>query len=835
MSMAKVDRNMFKRCFFGNILFIILICFLLWGIIILIPKAQNVQAYSQTCWDIAYRQGLQDIPSVQYACNNYDPSSGERGMLWFANTYSPASPVIESNQEWGEIGIGLFGAVYPSAAWASWIKANGAENVIYNHNYSLEGWIPDLWRPAFGDGLGSSNATLNIDNFKATATSVIQTDRGIEYSRPIPVWRCFGIAPQPDIGGRCYSDDIWVRLVIRGFNAYFESESTIQEVYQEDGQQKVRQETTSPRNGRGSINIVTNEKRDGETDPKDTGTTTLKYSHKLFRTDGNGQGRNAIVHNQGVTSDKFREQHSWGINERDTTMAPYSTYQDDVMAEKDQEFTFSLDLGKRADTNNPICQYLNHDSSVLMHFDGYVLSRGQWVDSGACATVGHPYNFLLTDDITLNPSKKDEGMVYAGESATANYNIYSAPKDDDRAHTDSPASTEIKAVSFTTSGNLDLGNLEGGHISASDGPEKFWSDKGFNNVREAAHATRAVPTEGLSNQTFDINVDDVEVGTKFCVAVAVSPSDSGEGEDRGYDGHLNTDWTISNASCRTIAKKPLAAAKIGQVYAGGGIETTASTKVNLNKTFGSWAEYTALSKNDIDYLGSGAVLAKGSPQSTVCSYAYSPLSIANSQCQAGSGQTSKRPGQATGAINNNAFLTRILQLYDSVPRWTSGEIGGQTLASGDGELVIYADNPVTITGDIHVTGSYKSSTQVPQVIIIAPHINIADNVLNVDAWLIAYGDKTTHQGGIVNTCPIFERGSSGTEICSEQLMINGPVFAQQLLLNRNHGAGPENDSSTPAETINLTPAAYEWGYGSSRNDKDAQVFEVYDQELPPRL
>ena len=118
--------------------------------------------------------------------------------------------------------------------------------------------------------------------------------------------------------------------------------------------------------------------------------------------------------------------------------------------------------------------------------------------------------------------------------------------------------------------------------------------------------------------------------------------------------------------------------------------------------------------------------------------------------------------------------------------------------------------------------------------------DVKENVNQIDAWLVTDGN--------VNTCTEFTIGSGSSEQCTNPLIINGPVVAKSLSLNRTAGANPgsgaedtsnvlyknlANDGSvTPGEIFNLRPDTLYWAYGQSQRFSQANV--TYTRELAPR-
>ena len=215
-----------------------------------------------------------------------------------------------------------------------------------------------------------------------------------------------------------------------------------------------------------------------------------------------------------------------------------------------------------------------------------------------------------------------------------------------------------------------------------------------------------------------------------------------------------------------------------------------------------------------------------------------------------------------GALQNT-------ELGSSVIRQTKGVLNSeseQTTSNYAGNvLIIHVTGTLTIDTDI-CTGSgdcgsntnlrlgyrnnnyYTNIYSVPQILIIADGgIVIRDNVTQIDAWLITNGN--------INTCNGLATGSKNftASACGNQLIVNGPVFANSLTLARNAGADPgagkgndandhsgnpiyynlSNDGSVqPAEIFNLRPDVLFWAYSQAQRYSQANV--TYTRELAPR-
>lgn len=148
---------------------------------------------------------------------------------------------------------------------------------------------------------------------------------------------------------------------------------------------------------------------------------------------------------------------------------------------------------------------------------------------------------------------------------------------------------------------------------------------------------------------------------------------------------------------------------------------------------------------------------------------------------------------------------------------------------------------------------FTNIQQIPQVIIIADNIDITNNVSRIDAWLIAKNKINTcaydNYAGFIagNYIESAANGGLNANRCNKELVINGPVVASEIALNRTAGAG-----TTPAEyyskkaslavedayyvqrgeIFNLRSDAYLWAYYQAQ--RNGILTTVYSKELPTR-
>ena len=358
-------------------------------------------------------------------------------------------------------------------------------------------------------------------------------------------------------------------------------------------------------------------------------------------------------------------------------------------------------------------------------------------------------------------------------------------------------------------------------------------------------------------------------------------------------------WRISPASCRTIAKKPSTQVWGGSVYSNGDINATTSSKTpnatlstapasSATKLFGSWTEYAVVNGgNSAKTVGFASAAGLGfsssrGPVSTFCTLTH--LSVANDSCTGITGysgmsgvnlddsiitrlknrltinnhsdETDTRPADSdlsavsyytlpSGAqyvyVNGNAKIDSVLNTPS-----TAGS-GVTRIIHVNGTLAINA-NVCSGTGDCNSSPTeLKLSTRnsqslstlasIPQTIIFADDIKIAASVTQVDAWLVATGN--------VNTCDVANLSASA---CSRMLIINGPVIADSITLNRSGGSWTGNNSGVnlysddigstalggiaPGEIINFRADSYFWILRQITSS--AEPGTAYIRELAPR-
>lgn len=484
-----------------------------------------------------------------------------------------------------------------------------------------------------------------------------------------------------------------------------------------------------------------------------------------------------------------------------------------------------------------ICQY-------------YKLKIGRRWDTGSGG--GACQNFAITVkwmnyDYSLSPTITnitDNGTVSSGKgSIPVTGNVYNNGPTDSKSNAEWQLTQLVYKPSVTPSnrGGGDDGNDPCRYFTGSDSCTKI--DGGIDSTAYTRNAGRDYDRNG--------NVGDLPVGSLVCFAMSVKPY-----------SHATTDWRHSKLYCLIVSKSPKVTVMGGDLFVGRKVGTNAARTSDVvtsvtsvpdssgaNKYYGSWSEYGILASGLVNGMASGAGYASGSPSKELCT--VSLLTVANataSGCIASSlggykqtvaapevgvrfpinSTTAALPSAAVDIMGNN-----LSGLYTTSASAVTVKGGGQLPAKR--WVVINAPSAtVTINGDIQYTNaSFGSVTDIPQVVIIARNIIIADNVTNVDAWLVASGAASE---GRLNTCgagAVSETTALNAGLCNQKLTVNGPVVANHLILRRTAGSGTGAAAGDPAEVFNLRADAYIWA--SSYSPGTGRLPTVSTKELPPRF
>lgn len=519
--------------------------------------------------------------------------------------------------------------------------------------------------------------------------------------------------------------------------------------------------------------------------------------------------------------------------------------------------------------------------------------------SQSCVTITRPYNFKVTNISptgTNNPLNDQEEASSPEFIVTVNRN----EENPNLSYITDLSSKSIKVVSFVIGADTSLasaGNLLGGGTRDNDNfcAAANYTVKAPLSSNCWVDPLSATDTDGITRvgtnysgetsytQTVKVSRNapaNLNIGDKFCIAVAVSPISD---KDNG--------WRVSQAYCRTKGKKPSMQVWSGSVLATGGINTSYTKEVSSGKYFGSWGDFSLISGGEIKKMASGAAFSGGRAitpnEQNTCD--YSPLTIANEKCSKDNGS---KLGQAelvqdysqyygiiksrfipssdtlssnTAAsyawlyLNNRASELELFNTmnqagysiyyrktldngYFRLPRSTRTPDSLELLNTSEVKIY-YSPGNIEITRNIGILGNNcryntpctKLDDIVQNIIIADGDIIIDKNVTKLDAWVIA--------GGTINTCSVDgvaqSPGSSSfnSDTCSQPLEINGPVYAKNLVLSRTYGADrtqPDGSGSLsdPAERIDYNPSFLLWSYYQSSRGKVPQT--TYLKKLSPR-
>ncbi len=312
----------------------------------------------------------------------------------------------------------------------------------------------------------------------------------------------------------------------------------------------------------------------------------------------------------------------------------------------------------------------------------------------------------------------------------------------------------------------------------------------------------------------------------------------------------------SSAACVTIVKYPKIQVLGGDVRA---VNATGTGQVSTwvssqdGKYYGSWSEYGILSTGSVKGMASASGLA-GGVTSTDC-LSLNLLTFAHAKSVTSPTCSPTTLGSFSIALSSTLLaLTARLAPTPRTPPLSGtvdvAALASQTIYSGNGTITLTASNSVLpkgkwlvinapeatvrITNNLtYTTDILTSINEIPQLVIIAKNIIIADTVTQVDAWLLAKGSGVD---GLLNTCDasgITEPAQLTARVCNNKLVINGPVMANRILLYRTAGAAGNGAPGDPAEVFNTRPDAYMWASNLPINNKKART--TLTKELPPRF
>ncbi len=289
------------------------------------------------------------------------------------------------------------------------------------------------------------------------------------------------------------------------------------------------------------------------------------------------------------------------------------------------------------------------------HTNNYYNEQSSYGTLSSSASVIIPYNY----DTTVSTNIPSDPAVYGGEESSAHYEVSVVPRRNPDVNgsepyaTMTPPNTRVELVSFTIKPSLSANNgtlptaiqgIESTYRSPCDFYRaKLGSNLGYEGCKVEKSTVGSLNPSGSldggdpESNSVKITIPDAEPGTKFCTAVGVSPSDSHNrpGADLGPGANASADntssnWKISHASCRTIAKKPNFQVWGSGFFNAGNLSTSTSHKTiysnyarqTLTRLFGSWSEHETIAQGEVSGFASGATL--GYNQAGIKANQYNP-------------------------------------------------------------------------------------------------------------------------------------------------------------------------------------------------------------------
>jgi len=430
-------------------------------------------------------------------------------------------------------------------------------------------------------------------------------------------------------------------------------------------------------------------------------------------------------------------------------------------------------------------------------------------------------------DLTPTTSVNGQTSAQAGGTATVTNVVNKAPGGTNSDNTDWRL-TQMVYSPGTTLSPADIAARDSGTDPCSsfttNGRVSCATDQ------ENGSAVFSNPTTTF-NPTYTYNVpDNFVAGTKVCFVGSVNRPTQAP----------TPVWRHSAMTCIIISQKPKMQVWGGDVKTQGLVETGVVTDSNggTAKQFGSWVEYAVFSVGTNTGFASGSGLNNGSTDtqpninkftfanvdnngaSSYGLYALSPSASISDQFMNGVSSGPPTSGNL-GNLSSGTYTTNNFTIGTST-------VGFDPVTNKGKSIIIIASGTVTINGNITYAapgGSFTDVSQLPQVVIIANTINIADSATTVNAWLLTRGAN-----GTINTCSDrLPTDPLNSTVCKDQLTINGPIATSHLYLRRTYGVAP-ND---PAEIVNLRPDAYIWAY--LRASQAGKATTRYTIELPPRF
>lgn len=310
--------------------------------------------------------------------------------------------------------------------------------------------------------------------------------------------------------------------------------------------------------------------------------------------------------------------------------------------------------------------------------------------------------------------------------------------------------------------------------------------------------------------------DGVEPGTRYCVALSISPYKMDANQTREQQAQNSRQWRHSAPICIKAVKKPKVQFWGNGVFSKSGIRTSlSSTRHGL---FGSWVEFEGISG------------LKNRDFRTESSQNTRKLAIEDYISTSSFGQGRSSIDSIISNISSRFPRNKVDNANTKVEVFNNTNTKLGSFEADRPTRIVYGKN-IRISGNvINADRTVNRDSDFRQIIIIADgDITIDQGVTRVDAWLISRGN--------INTCAVDGLQNSNnvnTKNCNAQLNIRGGTISNNLRLWRTAGSDgiAKERLTSPAEIINQSADTFLWAQNQSGGE--GKIVTTYTKELPVR-
>ena len=485
----------------------------------------------------------------------------------------------------------------------------------------------------------------------------------------------------------------------------------------------------------------------------------------------------------------------------------------------------------------------------------YPISTTESTGTTQKAQVKVPYNY--TTSFTLSTS---QSRLYSGGEFGVNIQIHTNTRENsdvsDNAYATISKTSQYKIAAFVVGPSVGMNSVPGENERSTNSDICSYYNGGRDcEIVDSGSGIYFNPqgnlggdTETVLNSGSTITVPDLEVGTKFCIAVGVYPSDShdytsgpaGSGDVALRDSGAY--WHYSEPVCRTITKKPTVEFHTSGIFTYGDITTSQTKKMvgyslgqygslygsSINggsrTVFGSWSEYEIMAQgtnsiSDEQGMASGASFGGSGYPNVGLNSSVNPCTI-STQSYANSGCSSSSIGNLSTGAFDDIILDRIISRYTDSNKAVNNSVTSIDLSVGTCNLVgstyvasdagagyycldngakYYRVNNATIFGNIYGSNNHNNAIVVDAIDTVTISNDIfyksytgGDNFTNIAdlPQLLIFADAIQISGNVKNVDAWLIAGQKSSQ--DEAGFINtcadvSPVYFYNS--NRGGGAG----------------------------------------------